>query len=288
VSPLVEEILSRHRYFGDGPPHWRTRRTDRPCQSARDAENRRWRLLKRLRRYERQTGDEAASSLIDRLENCHPRHRCGSGACPECARAMQRWFVEQTAALINGPATILMPIAAGMQTTDLSTGNPTINLKRLCGRTLESAGIDVAAMGIDFSVNYDRYGTVEPHYMPHAWILVPQELSRVKLDRFFRWFPKTPDVPRPRRQAIFDGNLGALAYGLKPNFHGREGYFQMKILEGGERVCWNTRRRPLRAEHSVAIALMLDRIGHAERIMLRGARMTKTRDGVAIRRLGAP
>ena len=206
VSPLVEEILSRHRYFGDGPPHWRTRRTDRPCQSARDAENRRWRLLKRLRRYERQTGDEAASSLIDApSKTAIPGIACGSGEpVLNAARAMQRWLCRTRGGSHHWPERrILMahkkkkrggPYAS---TTDLSTGNPTSTLKRpVRGRAPigKSAGsmwpaIEASRFQRETKTTIWHCERQPQIYAARVDVLFARN-CRVegKLDRFFRWF----------------------------------------------------------------------------------------------------
>jgi hypothetical protein len=39
--------------------------------------------------------------IADRLERCAPKARCCSGACPECGRLLQRWFVRKSKALIR-------------------------------------------------------------------------------------------------------------------------------------------------------------------------------------------
>src|SRR6266481_8087868 len=37
-----------------------------------------------------------AQTVVDRLETCEPTQRCSSGACPECGRLLQRWFVRRS------------------------------------------------------------------------------------------------------------------------------------------------------------------------------------------------
>ena len=39
-------------------------------------------------------GDEKALALADKLEECRCKHRCKSGACPECADAARRLFTK--------------------------------------------------------------------------------------------------------------------------------------------------------------------------------------------------
>jgi hypothetical protein len=39
-------------------------------------------------------GNEKALALADKLEACRRKHRCKSGACPECADAARRLFTK--------------------------------------------------------------------------------------------------------------------------------------------------------------------------------------------------
>ncbi|WP_237480622.1 hypothetical protein [Lichenibacterium dinghuense] len=112
-------ILANEPLYGDGPPQWFEGRRQRPCQTAAQAQAERRRRVKRLRRFGKK--QPAALRVADRLEACQPEARCHSGACPECARAWQRWFVTATTGFLSAQAggvagsTILSPIhAAGL------------------------------------------------------------------------------------------------------------------------------------------------------------------------------
>jgi hypothetical protein len=93
-NPNVQVILSQERYYGDGPPKWREGRNKRPCQTSAQAKIERRKAVKRLRRAGKENA--AALNLSSRIAACAPKQRCGSGACAECARAWQRWFVIAT------------------------------------------------------------------------------------------------------------------------------------------------------------------------------------------------
>lgn len=121
VSPPYPEptrteklILSDERLYGDGPPQWLEGRSKRLCQTAADAAAQRRLLVKRLRRFGRL--DPRARPVVDRLDSCAPNTRCLSGACPECARAWQRWFTAATqdflahATPAGSASTILSPV----------------------------------------------------------------------------------------------------------------------------------------------------------------------------------
>ena len=50
-------------------------------------------ILKAAKKAEKTEDKQLANAfhdLADKLYNCHPRHRCGSLACPKCARAFQK------------------------------------------------------------------------------------------------------------------------------------------------------------------------------------------------------
>jgi hypothetical protein len=87
VPPFIARILSQERFFRDSPPTWSGAPTAREAKEARE------RFVKRLRRFSIQCPD--AQQLAEALSNCERPCRCKSGACPECGRAFQRWFVAQ-------------------------------------------------------------------------------------------------------------------------------------------------------------------------------------------------
>lgn len=92
-SDLSVDILGDEYLFGDGAPTWEC------APTADEAERKGLRLIKRLRRFS--LDFDGAIELAERLGACGPHHRCTNGACPECARAFQRWFVAQMQRLIN-------------------------------------------------------------------------------------------------------------------------------------------------------------------------------------------
>jgi hypothetical protein len=93
VRSLTARVLSDEAHFGDGPPTWRNAPTSGEAGKARE------RAIKRLRRF----ADDFAwtEQLADILVDCKPDYRCMSGACPECGRAFQRWFVSQVEVLAD-------------------------------------------------------------------------------------------------------------------------------------------------------------------------------------------
>src|SRR5437773_9142719 len=58
--------------------------------TAEDAEIEKYKRIRFLGKHE---DDHPATILAKRLSKCGRKKRCFSGACPECARLLQRWFV---------------------------------------------------------------------------------------------------------------------------------------------------------------------------------------------------
>jgi hypothetical protein len=80
------------RWYGNSEPRWKEGKNQRPCMSAEEAAVQRKRAIRLLKRH---GTSRRAHRVRRRLESCQPAHRCLSGACPECQRALQRWFVLQ-------------------------------------------------------------------------------------------------------------------------------------------------------------------------------------------------
>jgi hypothetical protein len=91
----VAEVLSCEAWYNDVKlrPSWKG------APSSDQAKCRRLRYIKRLSRFIDQFS--VAKDLAGTLDSCHPNHRCMSGACPECSRAFQRWFVHETKNLVR-------------------------------------------------------------------------------------------------------------------------------------------------------------------------------------------
>ncbi len=92
-AKITNIILHDKTLFGDAATKWKG------APTTDDAHIKRLRITKRLRRF---SGDfESAAELAAKLQTCGSHHRCRSGACPECARAFQRWFVAQMLRFTN-------------------------------------------------------------------------------------------------------------------------------------------------------------------------------------------
>src|SRR3954452_12196682 len=126
---------------------------------------------------------------------------------------------------------------------------------------LASAGIGMAVIGVDVSFDEDRQRQFQSHWLLHLRVFVPGLLPKRIVDELRERFPRSTSTPRPFRSAVWDGNVVALAYGMKPNFGRRQSSTQRKVTDEGTRKCRNTRGRPLTGTQAVELALFLDRIG---------------------------
>lgn len=92
----IATIVSRQAWQGSGAPSW----PQAKAKSEVVALSKKW--VKRLRRKDRRGSLPTPEmlALADKLANCGPNTRCGSGSCPMCGRAVQRWAVAQVLRLV--------------------------------------------------------------------------------------------------------------------------------------------------------------------------------------------
>lgn len=287
-------VLFDVQHYGDGPPQWLEGRRKRPCQTAAEAAVERLRLVQRLRRFAART-DYNAEAVGNRLDRCCTEVRCMSGACPECARAWQRWFTAATQEFLahtmpaGSRGTILSPVhAAGIVVP--GGGLPPATLHRLKGavRDALSASRLPAVTGIDVSFNEHLTADFRPHWLLHPRVFVPGILPAHEVKALRMHLPPSDLIPRPLKVAAFDGNPAGIAYGMKPAFGRRQSYEQTKPTANGTRQCRNTRGRPLRGTEAVELAVFLDAIGLRQRLILHGTVLARQPDGTVVIRPTRP
>lgn len=169
VLPLIAMVLGDETYYRDGPPTWPNAPTSEDARDARD------RYVKRLRRFAAEFPE--ATALADILARCKRRHQCTSGACPECGRAFQRWFVSQVDTLIESEIaedqSSISIIFSNHRTAEHQlTGLDTTGIKRSLSETIKDTdGLAWMVGGIDLSLNDDtqkKQGIApgSPRFMP--------------------------------------------------------------------------------------------------------------------------
>jgi hypothetical protein len=267
---LVSHILkgpTGHQLYADREPLWNQGRKKRPAKNSKQARRERCQLVKVLRRHGK--GNDSALRLADSLESCSKKHRCLSGACPECARAFQRWFVSAAGSVIlrkrDWHVVSLVWREHRFAEGKLDPDTMFERLRRHLRIALKAATIDQAAGGFDISMNEHENGKFVPHWRPHAWIFVattkPQRLAK----HLKEIFPPSKRVRRPLRIVRYDGSPTALAYALKTDFSRRVS-LPRKRKSDAIATRRNTRDRPLRSAQKVELAVAFHRAGLGDRV----------------------
>lgn len=270
--PWIRIALASEDLYAESPS------TAASSTTAYSAFAHRIRLVKLLHRCQSRSID--AQSLASCLGYCSPRARCLSGACPECARALQLFFTRQAMSLLSderGRFSTLsaipkpMPTLGNLNTLELDA------LQYQLKRALKRNGVNLAVGGIDFSLN-QQDKTSDGRWAPHFWVVVKNTEGCNWAVATRALYPRSKRTPRPVHIQQWDGNERALLYALKPNFVRRVTYIDGKGRQ-------NTRDDRLREYETAELALFLDTNGLASRVFVIGARPTMTRDGISLIRL---
>jgi hypothetical protein len=253
--------------------------------SADDAYNERLRRIKFLRRH-----GSKANCVADRLQGCDVPCRCLSGACPECGRLLQRWFVRQSKKFISDclgdrdqplAALSIIPADATVSPGKLAAFS-SVNFQRRLKHALDKAGIGPALGGIDFSFNEDRDARYPPFWSPHAYLMTPSILD-TQLKTLRKCFGSSTEIPKPLMVTPLQNNASRRSYALKMTFDRRVGYEEAKVVkDGGIRKCRNTTDDRLRANDRAELFICLNQIGLKGRIIFLGAKPVLTSSGVLI------
>jgi hypothetical protein len=254
VRPLIAHLLADEYWFGNKPPSW----PDAPTTEA--AKKARIRRIKRLRRFARQFPE--AKKLANVLARCKRRRRCMSGACPECARAFQRWFVSQVVALATAETDDLNSISIVFvnhrTAEDQLTALDTTGMKRSISETIKDAdGPEWLAGGIDLSLNDDRQKKQGFAWQPQFYGLA--DVTNVEaLSNLLRGtFSPTKTAPRPVQIKECDGSTKVISYAFKTDFVHRIAYRTEVGPPERRRKCWHTRKVSLRAGEHVQAMLWI-------------------------------
>ena len=288
ARPVTFEGLLRSgsggRFYGDGAPRWREGRNGKPSTTAEQAAHQRDLLVKALRR---DRGAEAVA-LAGKLTTCLSSHRCLSGACPICGRALQRMCVDATRNLFDDHGGEMLAVNVVMrrgwiELGDLIDGDIFDQTRRWLRRALQDVNVP-AVGGFDVSLNEHEAEEFAPYWAPHAFILVPSRPMRRREARFREWFLGDAQTPRPIFIQEFDGRSAARAYALKPDFCGRVTLLPRRRADGS-RSTFGTRTKPIWGPQRVELALALDRAGLAARLFLCGYELVASRGHVKIVRV---
>jgi len=230
--------------------------------------------IKFLRKHSKT--DPKAMVVAHRLESCEPDYRCLSGACPECGRLFQRWFVRRSkkfiATHIDRAGHDLVAISLVPSDLFIRPGYLTaLNIRNFIRRAklkLKKAGVDVALGGLDFSFNEHRDSKYSPFWCPHFYLITSTKDKKALGKKLRRLFPpKQKKIPRAVKITSFKNKAFRRSYALKMNFKRRIGYNDIRKI----RKCRNTSRDKLRATERLELFIYLDLIGFADRIFFLSA-----------------
>jgi hypothetical protein len=268
IKPWIQKAIAREARRPPDPL-WENGPTE---QGALDQREQLIRLLQKHR-----NANPAYGKLSERLDNCYPNSRCLSGACPECLRLLQRWLVRRLGIFIRknfneGDGELVMitivPPASIVPVGTLPSWSMK-NHQRRFKYVFESIGLHWAVGGLDFSLN-ERDGQFPPHWRPHYQLVTTiDDISTSKLNKLFT---STKTVPRPIKIESFDCTPYGLSYLLKTAFYRRIGYDEIKVRNGKQRRCRNTRTDKLQAAERLELAVQLNDAGLASRLFFGGVK----------------
>lgn len=257
-------------YYKDGPPHWiEGKRSPRPSGSMGKAKQLRDDLVRVLSTLVGRAG------FVKKLAGCSVLRPCGSGACPRCGRAIQRWFVAEVSSLpglADGQWSIISIVPDfGRFPLNEATGETLRRFRGNLEAILNLAGIEKTIGGIDVSINEHSAGEFETHGQLQAWLLVPGSQRTGEVYQLLRsLLRKTRSNLRPLHIAPFDGRLPGIAYALKWTFSRRVTLPREVDQRGNTIRRRNTRHRALRVQQALLLARMLHDGGFEARVVLRG------------------
>jgi hypothetical protein len=274
---FTEGILADERWYGDGEPNWPV------ASTAEHAQERRLFCAKRLRRFQ-------ALDLAARLKACRPGERCQSGACPECGRAFQRWFVHSTTALISASdhsgdlvSVSIVPPKARAPSFDINTLSLADSIAAVTQALQGSSDVDWMIGGIDVSLNDDTQKGLQREWQPQLYgvaIVKDRDALRSRLRSTFK---PTKDVSRPVQIKTCDGSARVISYAYKTEFVERIAYYAPISRKRDSRKCWMTRKVSLRARDHEGLMEWLDSVGLAQRLLVFRVQTVKATSGVTLK-----
>jgi hypothetical protein len=281
IQALVYDILSDEKWYGDGDPSWPGART------AEQAAERRLFCAKRLRRFKL---TPQALKLAARLKACRPGKRCKSGACPECGRAFQRFFVHSTTALISASSnsgdlvsvSIVFP-KARVPSPDVTELSMAESMAAVTEALQESTDIEWMIGGIDVSLNDDTQKGLQEEWQLQLYAIAMVKNRDALRSHLRSKFQRTDDVFRPVQIKSCDGSARVISYAYKSEFVRRIAYYATIPNKDKTRKCWMTRKVSLRARDHVGLMEWLHTVGLFQRLFLFRIQTVKATSGVTLK-----
>ena len=267
-----QEVVGNEHWYGDEPPGLGKGYTAADTEERHAAVSEV--LLRAAKNAENNDAGELAKAyfdLYDKLERCEPRHRCGSLACPCCARAFQKAKVAaQETVIINATKersekhlvfvtvvpNIMMYPPGQFRSIDVKKAN------RWLKDALKAVGKRMMLGSADLGWETRRSGKyVQLHWHLAMWTSNPDGL-RAKLASIF---PRARPYERPT-DATPAADLGFLPYMNKG-------------------IKWDHLLRTNRT-HLPELLLVLDQTEPLDLLVLSGLRLTAQEGQFALRPIG--
>jgi hypothetical protein len=234
--------------------------------------------------------DPTLNLIADCLDQCEKGDRCFSGACLECGRLFQRFYVRHSKRSIRDivarEGNELVGICIIPSSPLVRPGQikhfSIYNFHRRIKSALDFAGIKSGMGGVDFSFNEDRDQDWQPFICPHVYLITStndREKLRQSLKKIFR---KTLEVNRPIKLPLFHNNAYRRSYSLKMIFKRRISYY--KLRKENPTKSRNTSTDKLRVDQRIELYKYLHQIGLAARIIVRGLKPEASRSKVRFRK----
>ena len=236
--------------------------------------NERLRRIRFLRKYGKK--DPELLLIADCLEQCEPRNRCCSGACPECSRLFQRFYVRHSKKPIRdiiareGKELIgicIIPSSPLVRHGQLKYFS-IANFQRRIKTALDAANVKSGIGGVDFSFNEDREKKWQPFICQHIYLIASTDDREKPRRNLQKIFPKIDEVNRPIKLPLFHNNAYRRSYSLKMIFKRRISYYKMRKEKPTKSR--NTSTDKLRVDQRIELFKYLHKIGLAARIIFRG------------------
>jgi hypothetical protein len=171
--------------------------------------------------------DLPTKDAAERLEACESGDRCCSGACPECARLLQRWFVRASKAFISENMTgnedlvaaSIVPARPIVGLGELKAFSSD-NFQRRVKHALAKAEVGPALGGIDFSCNEDRDQRYKPFWSPHSYLITSAvSTTQTRIIRtVLNLLNCTKRTPKPIMVSPFVNKAKRRSYAVKITF----------------------------------------------------------------------
>ena len=232
------------------------------------------RRIKFLRKHGKH--DPELLLIADCLEQCDSRSPCCSGACPQCSRLFQRFYVRHSKRPIRD---IIAPEGRKLIALCIIPSSQLVrhgqlkhfsiaNFQRRIKAALDAANIKSGIGGVDFSFNEDRESKWQPFICPHIYLITSTN-NREALRRILKSiFETSAEILRPIKLPKFKNIARRRSYSLKMIFKRRISYYKMR--KDNQSINRNTSSDKLRASERIELYKYLHQIGLAARVIFRG------------------